>query len=148
MRTAPAVRVTVQPPAAARAAVAALVALAAAAGAAWVLGHAGVGAGWGLLALLPGAALGWALGPTAPARLSWDGQRWHCDGRPGQPSVRLDLHTLLLLRWQDDGAAGRPRWLLPHRAGAGPHWHALRVALFAGRAEAATDPAGQPPLTP
>ncbi len=147
MRAAPAVRVTVHAPMAARLGVAMLAALAAASGAAWASGHAGSAGAWGLLALLPGGMLGWLLGPGGRAELAWDGQHWHCDGRAGRLSVQLDLHSMLLLRWCPE-AGGRLRWLLPHRAGAGTHWHALRVALFARRSEAPTDPAGQPPLTP
>jgi toxin CptA len=147
MRAAPAVRVTVTPPTAARLAVALLAALAAAAGCAWAIGHAGGDIAWGLAGGLPGALAGWLLGPGRRAELAWDGQHWHCDGQPGRLSVNLDLHGALLLHWAPDGA-GRARWLLPHRAGAGMHWHALRVALFAGRPERPADAAGQPPLTP
>ena len=147
MRSAPAVEVAVSPPAAARHAVALLAALAAASLAAWVAGHAGASPAWGGLALVPGALLGFRLGPRGRALLAWDGERWHCDGRPGRLAVQLDLHHTLLLRWAPD-AGGPARWLLPHRAGVGARWHALRVALFAGRAAPATDPAGQPPLTP
>ncbi|MCA3242696.1 MAG: hypothetical protein ING89_15490 [Rubrivivax sp.] len=147
MRAAPAVRVTVQPPAAARAAVALLGGLALASAVAWGAGHAGIGAAWGLAGLLPGAAAGWAWGPKRRCELAWDGQQWHCDGTPGQVAVQLDFHAGLLLRFVPQ-SGGRVRWLLPHRAAAGAHWHALRVALFAGRPEAAADAAGQPPLTP
>jgi hypothetical protein len=147
MRAAPAVRVKVQPPAAARAAVALLGGLAWASAAAWLAGHAGADAAWGLLGLLPGAAAGWAWGPRRVSELAWDGQQWHCDGAPGHVAVQFDLHESMLLRWKPH-PTGRARWLLPHRAAAGAHWHALRVALFAGRSEAATDAAGQPPLTP
>jgi hypothetical protein len=143
MRAAPAVHVAVSPPAAARLAVALLAALAAAAPAAWLAAHAGLDAAWGLLALPPGALLGHRLGPSGMAELAWDGSRWHCDGQPGRLAVHLDLQAWLLLRWTPD-AGGRARWLLPHRDGAGPHWTALRVALFAGRPAAAD--AGQPPL--
>jgi hypothetical protein len=130
MRAAPAVRVTVQPPAAARASVALLGGLALASAAAWLAGHAG-----------------WAWGPRRASELAWDGQHWHCDGVPGRIGVQLDFHGCLLLRFVP-GTTGRARWLLPHRAAAGAHWHALRVALFAGRPEAPADAAGQPPLTP
>jgi hypothetical protein len=147
MRAAPAVEVAVSPPAAVRVGTAALAALAAAAGAAWLAGHAGQAPVMGLLALVPGAALGYGLGPRRAAWLAWDGEHWHCDGERGRLSVQLDLQSLMLLRWAP-AAGGRPRWLLPHRAGTGPHWHALRVALFAGRPGPLTDPAGQPPLTP
>lgn len=147
MRSAPAVEVVVSPPPAARHAVALLAALAAASMAAWVAGHAGLSAAWGGLALLPGAGLGVWLGPRGQAGLAWDGERWHCNGRPGRLAVQMDLDHTLLLRWTPD-AGGPARWLLPHRAGVGSAWHALRVALFAGRATPATDPAGQPPLTP
>jgi hypothetical protein len=147
MRAAPAVRVTVQPPTAARAAVALLGGLALASAAAWLAGHAGADAAWGLLGLLPGAAAGWAWGPRRASELAWDGQHWHCDGVPGHVAVQFDLHESLLLRWKPI-SPGRARWLLPHRAAAGAHWHALRVALFAGRPEAPADAAGQPPLTP
>ena len=56
MRAAPAVEVTVSPPAAARHAVALLAALAAASLAAWVAGHAGTSTAWGWLALAPAIA--------------------------------------------------------------------------------------------
>lgn len=147
MHAAPAVEVAVSPPAAARHGVALLAALAAVSGTAWVAGHAGAAPAWGWLALVPAALLGHRLGPQARAVLAWDGRRWHCDGQPGRLAVHLDLHHTLLLRWAPD-AGGRARWLLPHRAGIGAPWHALRVALFAGRPEPATDAAGQPPLTP
>jgi hypothetical protein len=147
MRSASAVRVTVSPPTGVRGGVALLAALAAASGAAWATGHAGLEPTWGLLALAPGAVLGWALGPHGDTDLAWDGQRWHCDGQPGAVAVHLDLQRLLLLRWKP-ATGGAARWLVSDAAAAGPHWHALRVALFAGRPEAPTDAAGQPPLTP
>jgi hypothetical protein len=137
----------VQPPAAARAAVALRGGLARASAAAWLAGHVGADAAWGLLGLLPGAAAGWAWCPRHASELAWDGQHWHCDGVPGHVAVQFDLHESLLLRWRPT-SPGRARWLLPHRAAAGAHWHALRVALFAGRPEAPADAAGQPPLTP
>jgi len=146
MRSASAVRVTVSPPTLVRGGVALLAALAAASGTAWTAGHAGLAPAWGLLAMAPGAVLGWALGPRGHTELAWDGQHWHCDGRPGAMAVHLDLQRLLLLRWKP--AAGAARWLVADAAAAGASWHALRVALFAGRPEAPTDPAGQPPLTP
>ncbi len=146
MRAAPAVRVTLTPPVAARAGVALLAALAGAAGAGWVAGHL-LGSGvWALAGLLAGAAQGWVLGPTAGAEVAWDGQRWHLDGAPGALAVHIDLHGALLLRWQPE--AGRVRWLPVRRRDAGPHWHLLRVALFAGQPDAPADPAGQPPLSP
>jgi len=147
MRAAPAVEVTVSPPAAARHGVTLLAALAGASGAAWVAGHAGAAAAWGWLALVPAALLGRRLGPRGRAVLAWDGRRWHCDGQPGTVAVHLDLQHTLLLRWVPEAGGGR-RWLLPHRAGSGAQWQALRVALFAGQPEPATDAAGQPPLTP
>jgi hypothetical protein len=147
MRAAPAVRVTVQAPAWARAGSALLAALAAGAGTAWAAGHSLGAPVWGLAALLPGAVLGWWAGPAGRTELAWDGQRWHADGLPGRLTVQTDLHTALLLRFMPEGG-GRARWLLPHRAGTDVHWHALRVALFAGRPEQPADPAGQPPLTP
>ena len=147
MRSASAVRVAVSPPTGVRGGVALLAGLAAASSAAWALGHAGVAGAWGLLAAVPGAALGWALGPHGRAELTWDGAAWTCDGAAGAVSVQLDLQRLLLLRWQPR-AAGAARWLLADAAAAGAQWHALRVALFAGRPEAPTDAAGQPPLTP
>jgi hypothetical protein len=146
MRAAPAVRVTLEPPRAARLAVATLTALAVASVAAWVAGHQGAPTALGLVGLLPGAWAGWALGPQGQAELDWDGQRWACDGQAGRVAVQLDLQFLLLLRFVP--AAGRTRWLLAHRGDLGPQGHGLRVALFAGRPEAASDPAGQPPLTP
>lgn len=147
MRSASAVRVTVSPPAGVRGGVALLAGLAAASGAAWVAGHAGLSPAWGLLAAAPGAALGWVLGPSRRAELAWDGAGWACDHAPGTVAVQLDLQRLLLLRWEPR-AGGAARWLVADAAAAGAHWHALRVALFAGRPEAPTDPAGQPPLTP
>ena len=91
MRAAPAVEVAVSPPAAARHAVALLAALASASMAAWVAGHAGASPAWGWLALVPGAVLGHWLGPGGRAALAWDGERWHCDGRPGRVAETREL---------------------------------------------------------
>jgi hypothetical protein len=146
MRAAPAVRVAVRPPTAARGAVALVGGLAAAAGSAWAAGQAQVEPAWSLLALLPGALVGWWQGPQAVHDLAWDGQQWHLDGQPCSLSVPFDLHSLLLLRCVP--ASGRPRWLLPHARAVGVHWHALRVAIFGGKPAPPTDPAGQPPLAP
>jgi hypothetical protein len=127
--------------------------LAGAALAAWAMAHAG------LLALPATAVLPWLLGlggalamaavgavlarralPAHAARLRWDGTVWQLVAATQQPlcriGVSLDLGSWLLLRLQPaDGAASV--WRIASQNGAGPAWHALRVALQAHAGEPA-----------
>ncbi|MCU0967248.1 MAG: hypothetical protein MUF03_00280 [Rubrivivax sp.] len=136
-----------------------LPALAAAAIAAWVAGHAGIGAA-ASLALSATAAVAIALVARRSAAVSpssldlaWDGAAWLVDGIPGQARVEIDLGGWMLLRWRPGAARQRARWIAVSRRAAGPAWHALRVALFAraagagsarlGRSRAAASGVGQ-----
>ncbi len=109
----------------------------------------GVLVAWALLQLGLAPLLSWAAAAAAgllamgllhkqhppEARLCWDGAQWLCDDRPVSPEVMLDLDGWLLLRltWTDLAPGQRQgrRWLAVDGRDAGPHLHALRLALFA-----------------
>jgi hypothetical protein len=100
------------------------------------------------VAAIAAAAGSWRFSARAPVMLGWDGAQWSLDGEPGQADVMIDLGAWLLVRFRPgvDGqrtAAWRapaPVWLGLSAVQMGSDWHALRVALYAGRAEA-TGPA-------
>ena len=85
-------------------------------------------------------ALAISLWRVPAAVLVWNGQAWQvrrldADQAPasdGNLEVCLDLGPWLLLRFTPHHAAGKraPRWLPVQRSAVGPHWHALRCALF------------------
>jgi hypothetical protein len=45
-------------------------------------------------------------------------------------SVHVDLGGWLLVSLDTEGVPARRLWLPLQRAGLGPHWHALRCALY------------------
>ncbi len=104
---------------------------------------------WSIAALLAAMALGlaYSLGTVAPFSLDWDGERWllrrsHASpsqAQSGDLTVAFDLGAWMLLRFAAD-APGHPatRWLPVQRAGLEAQWHALRCAVYARRAEAAS----------
>jgi hypothetical protein len=70
----------------------------------------------------------WRLSRPRPRLLQWDGQRWTADGVPGRLQLMLDLGPFLLLRLHP--GQGRGPWLAVTAAEAGTAWHALRAAVY------------------
>jgi hypothetical protein len=80
----------------------------------------------------------WQSARQARTHLSFDGQGWAADGRPGSLSVMVDLGPWLLLRhrleasdpsrWKDRWTG---RWIAVSEADTGPAMHAMRAALYA-----------------
>jgi hypothetical protein len=137
MRAAPAVQATLTPDRGWAAFTRGLSALALAGLAAWAAQ--GLGApGWAMvLAAVPSALVGWAMGQrflAAPhGTLRWDGAAWswHAHGGPaartGVVAVMIDLGPWMLLRLQPAGAGAI--WLPAAQDACGPAWRALRAAL-------------------
>jgi hypothetical protein len=139
MRAPPAVAVETAPTRALRATQSLLFAAAAAALAAWVAqrlgfwrGAAGAGAGAAVL----GAAVGWRLRTSAPARVAWTGAAWEMATGPAggggtpipPPEVAVDLGRWMLLRLRPPGH--RPLWVEATERGAGDAWPAWRAAVY------------------
>lgn len=136
MRQAPPVGVTCSGGGAWRVAGALLGALAAATVLAWALLHLAVEGVTVLVAaavvMSAAGAAAWRLAPPQPTTLRWDGAAWRLDDAEGEADVMLDLDAWLLVRFRARGAG--VHWLPVPRAEAGGAWHALRSALYAGRA--------------
>jgi hypothetical protein len=136
VRQAPPVGVTCSGGGAWRATGALLGALAITAVLAWALLHLAVASQAVLVAaslVLPAAGVSiWRLARPLPATLRWDGAAWRVDDTEGEADVMLDLDAWLLVRFRARDAG--VRWLPVPRHEAGGAWHALRSALYAGRA--------------
>jgi hypothetical protein len=107
-------------------------------GTAWALTHLERSTAW---AVVPVALVGlttWRTARADPVLLAWDGQHWLAEGEAGDLKPMLDLHRAMLLQWRSS-TTRRVIWLPVTAHGAGPTWHALRVAVFARR------PPAQPP---
>ena len=63
--------------------------------------------------------------------LRWDGEAWSWGGVAVRPHVALDLGGWMLLRLTPGAPGLRGRWLPLSSRRAGPHWAALRAALYA-----------------
>lgn len=144
MQGPPALTLSLPPCALWRAVVAVLAALAAAALGAWVMRAAGMLPmslwGWLLAAALGAIAAAWTLHRLRAVQLRWDGGQWHLaeqglEPRPGTLDVALDTGGWLLLSFRPEGSGipWRRRWIPVGRRGAGPHWHALRCAVYSPR---------------
>ncbi len=100
----------------------------------WAFAHLEVQTPFGPLAAagfaLALAALAWRRLRERPRELRWDGSRWTLDGVEGAVQVMGDLGGWMLLRHRP--AAGAAGWLPVAAAEAGPAWHGLRAALYAG----------------
>lgn len=145
MRAAPVVSVAIGLSPAWRAAQALLWALAAATLGAWLLARGGQPPGWAGGLVLPAGWLAWRFSAGTAATLSWDGQQWQLNATPVQLTVAMDLGPWLLLSLQA-GRRRRRHWLPATAAQAGPHWHALRAALYSRAPEAPL--AAAPPASP
>lgn len=106
-----------------------------------------------LVLILTGLAGGWAWWRAPPGELRWGEGGWSWIGpagvRDGRLAHGLDLQTVLLLRWQDEGARGRSaRWFWLERARCPDRWQALRRAVYSRARRQALPDAGLPAATP
>lgn len=96
------------------------------------------------LAALAGAL--WTHRAQPPGALSFDGNAWQWNERPGEVRVAIDLRGWMLLRFDPAAPPGRrPEWIVATRVGTGPAWSAMRAALYSSRSDA-DDPAA--PMSP
>ena len=133
MRSAPAVTVRCTGGALWRTLLWLLPAVAAAALVYWAALQLGWGSAAGLslaLACATAAAAVAARRRPPPARLSWDGAGWTCNGLPVLPQVMLDTGSAWLLLHLRPPLGGRGRWLAVSQRDAAAAWHALRAAVY------------------
>jgi len=158
MRTAPAIQVSLNRFGAWRAAMLVLTLFGALALSGWLAWRDELSAAHrGIAVVVAAGAMLWlcmSLARLPAVQLAWDGQRWtlkpmasaRAEPIAGEITVSVDLGPWMLLRFRPAMSSlssrwARPSWLPVQRRGFGPHWHALRCAVYSPRP---LDSAGRP----